>query len=403
MRTKLTDLFIEFFESERSSGIILLMAAVAALLAANSFYGQEFLDFWHIKLGFDLAGVHLRDDILHWINDGLMAVFFLLIGLEIEREIYDGELSDLKNAALPIFAAVGGMLTPALIYLAINRGLPTQNGFGIPMATDIAFALGALSLLGKRVPVSIKIFLAAFAIIDDLGAMLVIAFFYAEGFSLIYLLLALAVYGFLLVLNRRGVNSILAYLLPGLLMWYFMLQSGVHASIAGVLLAFALPFRDGGSTSPSYRIEHFLNKPVAFVIMPLFALANSGIMFNKDLIGQIISANTLGIFSGLLIGKPLGIILFSVLAIKLGLARLPGDVKYKQLLGVGFLGGIGFTMSMFITILAFGETAIAQSSKIAIMLGSLTSGIIGILILSFSSFDINRSFHDKNRHRSRSG
>ncbi|NTU74937.1 MAG: Na+/H+ antiporter NhaA [Anaerolineaceae bacterium] len=403
MRTRLTRHFIEFFESERSSGIALLSATILALLAANSLYGQEFLELWHIKLGFDLAEVHLQYDILHWINDGLMAVFFLLIGLEIEREIYKGELSDFKNAALPIFAAVGGMLAPALIYLAINQGLPSQNGFGIPMATDIAFALGALSLLGNRVPVSIKIFLAAFAIIDDLGAMLVIAIFYAHGFSLIYLLLALAVYGFLLVLNWRGVNFIPAYLLPGLLMWYLMLQSGVHASIAGVLLAFALPFRDGGLTSPSYKIEHFLNKPVALIIMPIFALANSGILFSKDLFGQIISANTLGIFSGLLIGKPLGIILFSVLAIKLGLARLPGDVDYKQLLGVGFLGGIGFTMSMFITILAFGETATAQSSKIAIMLGSLVSGIIGILILSRSSFDTKRSFHDQNRHSSRSG
>jgi NhaA family Na+:H+ antiporter len=401
MRTRLTRHFIEFFESERSSGIALLSATILALLAANSLYGQEFLELWHIKLGFDLAEVHLQYDILQWINDGLMAVFFLLIGLEIEREIYDGELSDLKNAALPIFAAVGGMLTPALIYTAINQGLPTQKGFGIPMATDIAFALGALSLLGKRVPVSIKIFLAAFAIIDDLGAMLVIAFFYADGFSLIYLLLALAVYGFLLVLNRRSVNSIPAYLLPGLLMWYFMLQSGVHASIAGVLLAFALPFKDGGATSPSFRIEHFLNKPVAMVIMPIFALANSGILLNKELFGQIISANTLGIFGGLLIGKPLGIILFSVLTIKLGLARLPFDVGYKQLVGVGFLGGIGFTMSMFITILAFGETAIAQSSKIAIMLGSLVSGFIGILILSRDSFDTIRSFHDQNRHRIR--
>lgn len=403
MRTKLTALFTEFFESERSSGIILLTATIMALLAANSSYTQEFLGLWHIKLGFDLADVHLRYDILHWINDGLMAVFFLLIGLEIEREIYDGELSDWRNAVLPIVAALGGMLVPAMIYLWLNLGLPTQKGFGIPMATDIAFALGALSLLGKRVPLSIKIFLAAFAIIDDLGAMLVIAFFYADGFSLVYLLLALAIYGFLLVLNRRGISSISAYLLPGLVMWYFMLQSGVHASISGVLLAFALPFRDGGSTSPSYKIEHFLNKPVALVIMPIFALANSGIMLNKDLFGQIISANTLGVFTGLLIGKPLGIILFSVLAIKLGLARLPGDVGYKQLVGVGFLGGIGFTMSMFITVLAFGETTFAQSSKIAIMLGSLTSGIIGVLILSRCSFDTTRSFHDQNRHRSRSG
>ncbi len=246
MRTKLSKVFIEFFESERSSGIVLLAwTTILALFIANSVFGQKFLDFWHIKVGFDLANIHLRQDILHWINDGLMAIFFLLIGLEIEREIYDGELSDLKNAALPIFAALGGMLIPALIYLGINRGLPTQTGFGIPMATDIAFALGALSLLGNKVPVSVKIFLAAFAIIDDLGAMLVIAFFYAEGLSLSYLFFALLVFAFLLFLNWRGINSIPAYLVFGVLMWYFMLQSGIHASIAGVLLAFALPFRDG--------------------------------------------------------------------------------------------------------------------------------------------------------------
>lgn len=388
MKTKLTELFLEFFDSERASGIILLGCAITAIMIANSAYGNVFLDFWHIKIGFDLGFIHLKLSTLHWVNDGLMAIFFLLIGLEIEREIYIGELSDLKNASLPLFAAVGGMVTPALIFLALNYGQPTQNGFGIPMATDIAFALGALALLGSRVPASIKIFLTAFAIVDDLGAMAVIAFFYADGFSLAYLLMAVGVYVFLLILNKLGVNSIPAYLLLGVLMWYLMLQSGIHASIAGVLLAFALPFRDGSPSSPSYKIQHFLHKPVSLMIMPIFALANTGIAISANFLQTIFTLNTIGIFSGLFIGKPLGIVLFSFLAVKLRLAKLPEETGWRDLLGAGFLGGIGFTMSIFITILAFGETDISQSSKLAIIFGSLASGAIGLWILSRRSPDL---------------
>lgn len=382
MKTRLTALFSEFFDSEKASGIVLLLSAIAALLVANSSFGKSFLDFWHIKMGFDLGFIHLKHDLLHWINDGLMAVFFLMIGLEIEREIYCGELTDLKNAALPIFAALGGMLIPALIYVGINQGKPTQNGFGIPMATDIAFALGALALLGSRIPSSIKIFLTAFAIIDDLGAMVVIALFYTEGFSLTYLLLALVVFVFLVFLNRRGVNSIPIYLLLGVVMWYLMLQSGIHAAITGVLLAFAIPFRDGNPAAPSSRIQHFLHKPVAFGIMPLFALANTGILISQNLLSNFVAFHTAGIFTGLLFGKPFGIVLFSLLAIKFGFAKLPDDIRYRDLVGAAFLGGIGFTMSIFITILAFGETVFAQSSKIAVMLASLSSGVAGLLILS---------------------
>jgi NhaA family Na+:H+ antiporter len=382
MKTKLTNMFLEFFESEKASGIILLMSASVAILIANSPIGKDFLEFWHLKIGFDLGSFHLKQDILHWINDGLMAVFFLLIGLEIEREIYCGELSDFKNASLPIIAAFGGMLIPALIYLVLNQGKTTQNGFGIPMATDIAFALGALALLGNKVPASIKIFLTAFAIIDDLGAMLVIALFYAEGLSLTHLLLALAVFIFLVVLNRCGVNSIPVYLLLGVLMWYLMLQSGIHASITGVILAFVIPFRGGRPSAPSSRIEHFLAKPVALGIMPLFALANTGIVFSANLFQNIVTFNSAGIFTGLLIGKPLGIVLFAILAIKFGLAKLPDDMNFKDLLGAGFLGGIGFTMSIFIAILAFGDSGIAKSSIFTILLASLSSGCIGLWILS---------------------
>lgn len=385
MKTKLTALFLEFFESGRASGIILLASAITAMLVANSPYGKEFLGFWHIEIGYDIGSIHLKHSILHWINDGLMAIFFLLIGLEIEREIYIGELSEWKNASLPLFAAVGGMIVPALIFLFLNYGRPTQNGFGIPMATDIAFALGALALLGNRVPASIKIFLTAFAIVDDLGAMAVIAFFYAENFSLAYLLMAIGVYVFLLILNRLGVNSIPAYLLLGVLMWYLMLQSGVHASIAGVLLAFALPFRDGSPSTISYKIQHFLHRPVSFLIMPIFALANTGIVISGNFLQTIFTLNTIGIFTGLFIGKPLGIVLFSFFAVKSGLARLQEDMDWGDLLGAGFLGGIGFTMSIFITILAFGSTDIAQSSKLAIMFASLSSGVIGLWILNHSS------------------
>lgn len=383
-RGRLTRLFNEFFESERASGVVLLSATLLSLAFANSPLGTQFLAFWRLPLGWDLPGLHLRHDLLYWINDGLMAVFFLLIGLEIERELYVGELSRPQNAILPVFAAVGGMLAPALIYLALNLGKPTRQGFGIPMATDIAFSLGVLSLLGRRVPSSVKVFLAAFAIMDDLGAMLVIALFYAQGISLLYLGLAMLVFALLVFMNRRGVNSISAYLLPGLLMWYFMLQSGVHATIAGVLLAFALPFRDGGTSSPSHRVEHVLNRPVALGIMPLFALANTGVVISADLFGSLFSTHTTGIFTGLLLGKPLGIIVFTLLATRTGLAHLPGGVHKKELLGIGFLGGIGFTMSLFVTILAFGESVQAQSAKLAIMLASLLAGLMGAWILGSS-------------------
>lgn len=382
MKTKLTALFLEFFESERSSGLVLLFSACAAMLLANSPLGKPFIELWHISLGWNIGAIHLQHSLLHWINDGLMAIFFLLIGLEIEREIYKGELSDPKNAMLPIVAAFGGMIAPALLHLFFNWGSPTQNGFGIPTATDIAFALGALTLLGSRIPASLKVFLTAFAIIDDLGAMVVIALFYTEGLSWAYLFMALAVFGLLLLLNWRGVDHMAAYLIPGLLIWYLMSQSGIHASLTGVLLAFALPFRDGSKGTPSYKLQHILHKPVAFLIMPIFAFANTGITITGEVLRNVVTSNTIGIFLGLVVGKPLGILLFSYAAIQSKLAKLPGDINYPALLGVGFLGGIGFTMSIFITILAFGESLPAQNSKIAILAGSITSACIGLWILS---------------------
>ena len=379
---KLTKLFTEFFESERSSGIVLILCTITAMVIANSPFGKSFLDFWHMKLGFETSGIALNQSLEHWINDGLMAIFFLLIGLEIEREIYVGELSDLKSASLPIIAAIGGMALPALFYFLFNQGTETQGGIGIPMATDIAFALGVLALLGEKAPISLKVFLTALAIIDDLGAILIIAVFYVGDFSFLYLMLALTVYAGLLILNRLGVRGLPFYLIPGVLMWYFMLQSGVHATLAGVLLAFALPFGDGSEKSPSYKLQHFLHKPVAFGIMPVFALANTGITLSVRWFENLSAPNSLGVFAGLFFGKPLGIFLAGLLAVKTRLSQLAGDVSWKHIIGAGFLGGIGFTMSIFITLLAFDDPEIIQSTKISILLSSLLAGVAGFLILS---------------------
>jgi NhaA family Na+:H+ antiporter len=382
MKTKLTKLFMEFFESEQVSGIILILCTVTSIVIANSYFGKDYLDFWYTKIGFEIGGIALKYSLEHCINDGLMAIFFLLIGLEIERELYIGELSDLKNSTLPVIAAIGGMATPALLHFLLNRGTETQAGVGIPMATDIAFALGVLALLGSRVPISLKIFLAALAIIDDLGAIIIIALFYVGDFSLLYLVLALVIFTGLLILNRLGVHRLPLYLILGFFMWYFMLKSGIHATIAGVLLALAIPFARGDEESPSYKLQHFLHKPVAFIIMPLFALANTGIALTGSWIDGLATSNSLGIFIGLFFGKPLGIALFSVLAVKLGLSQLPSDVSWRHIIGAGFLGGIGFTMSIFITLLAFGNPEIIQSSKIGILLGSFVSGTVGFLILN---------------------
>lgn len=379
---KLTKLFTEFFESEQSSGVLLILATLTSILIANSPFGRGYLDFWQAKIGFEWSGFVLSQSVEDWINDGLMAVFFLLIGLEIEREIYAGELSSLKSASLPMLAAAGGMAFPALFYFLFNRSTEFQNGIGIPMATDIAFALGVLALLGSRIPASLKIFLAALAIVDDLGAIAVIAVFYTKDLSILYLALALGMFAALLVLNRLKVHNLGAYLIPGIAMWYFMLQSGVHATIAGVLLAFALPFGDGGEESPSYKLQHVLHKPVAFLIVPLFALANTGIALTAGWVESLGSSNSLGIFIGLFIGKPLGILLFSLFAVRLGVSTLPQDVSWNHIVGAGFLGGIGFTMSIFITLLAFSDPEIIQASKASVLLTSFASGVMGYVILS---------------------
>ena len=373
---KLTRLFNDFFESEKAGGLILVFVTVSSLVLANSALQTDYINFWHFNLG--------GHSIVHWINDGLMTIFFLLIGLELEREIYHGELSDIKNASLPIFGAIGGMLVPAGLFLLLNFGTDTQAGAGIPMATDIAFAIGVLSLLGNRVPNSLKIFLTALAIMDDLGAIIVIAIFYTTSIAFINLFIALGVFGFLLILNRQKVHNLIPYLIGGVVMWYFMLHSGVHATITGVLLAFAIPFGNGGEKSPSYILQYFLHKPVAFFILPLFAVANTCISVGDSWQSSLGQTNSLGIMAGLVIGKPLGIWLFSFIGVGLGLCALPTDLKWKNIIGAGFLGGIGFTMSIFITLLAFENADIVNNSKIAILIASLIAGAFGFFWLRFT-------------------
>jgi len=370
---QLTRLYKEFFDSEKAGGLILVLVTILSLGLANSAWQTNYINFWH----FDLGG----HSIVHWINDGLMAIFFLLIGLELEREIYRGELSDIKNASLPIFGAIGGMLIPAGLFLLFNFATDTQSGVGIPMATDIAFAIGILSLLGNRVPTSLKIFLTAFAIIDDLGAIIIIAIFYTNSIAFVNLFIALGVFGFLLVLNRQKVHNLIPYLIGGVVMWYFMLHSGVHATITGVLLAFAIPFGKGGKKSPSYILQHLLHKPVAFFILPLFAIANTCIAVGDSWQSGLGQTNSLGIIVGLVIGKPLGIWLFSYIGVGLGLCALPTDLKWKNIIGAGFLGGIGFTMSIFITLLAFDNADYINNSKIAIIIASVIAGAIGFIFL----------------------
>jgi NhaA family Na+:H+ antiporter len=375
---KLTKSFKSFFESEKAGGILLLLVTVLSLSLANSPIQTEYISFWSTEVG--------HHSITHWINDGLMAIFFLLIGLELEREIYKGELSKIKNAVLPLFGAFGGMLVPAGLFLLLNFGTITQNGAGIPMATDIAFAVGILSLLGNRVPASLKIFLTALAVIDDLGAIIVIAVFYTSTIAFVNLFIALGIMGVLFILNRMKIYNLIPYLIGGIAMWYFMLNSGVHATITGVLLAFVIPFGNGSKKSPSYILQHFLHKPVAFIILPLFAIANTCIAIDSGWQYGLSHSNSLGILLGLVIGKPLGIFLFSFFGVSVGLCALPKDLKWPSIIGAGMLGGIGFTMSIFITLLAFkndGED-VTTYSKIAILIASFIAGTMGFLCLKYT-------------------
>lgn len=375
--------FKEFAQSGAVGGIILLACVIISLIIANSGAGPTFEKYLSTSIGY--KGLHLQYSVLQWINDGLMAVFFLLVGLEIKRALVEGELSSIKRASLPVFAATGGAIVPAIIFGIINKDTVTSNGWGIPMATDIAFAMAVISLLGKRVPASLKIFLAALAIVDDLIAILVIALFYSAGVQLIYLLLAAAVFLAMIFLNRFGVKKLIFYIIPGLLLWYFVHLSGIHATIAGVLTAFTVPTTKDEIESPLEKLEHILAKPVNFFIMPLFALANTNIVFQSDMLNGILSPLGLGIIAGLLIGKPLGIAVISWIVVKLGWADLPRKATWNHIIGIGILGGIGFTMSIFITLLSFKDTTLHSDAKIAIVIASVVAGITGFFLLKSSN------------------
>jgi len=371
------NLFKKFFESEKSGGLTLIFFTLLSLVLANTEFSSEYVRFWQNDLG--------PMTIEHWVNDVLMSIFFLLIGLELKREFKEGELSSWRNASLPIFSALGGMIIPALIFIGFNYYQPTINGFGIPMATDIAFALGILSLLGNRVPLSLKIFLTALAVIDDLGAVLVIAIFYTSTIFWLYLGLAIAVFGLMLLLNKLKVVSLLIYLPLGVLMWYFMHHSGVHSTIAGVLFAFALPSDDmKGKTDPSERLQRALHIPVPYIILPIFALANTAIPFLFGLNNSFVESVGAGVLIGLVIGKPLGIFLFAFVAVKLKLSTLPNKVNWLKLIGAGILGGIGFTMSIFVTILAFEDEQTINKTKIFVLISSLAASLAGLIWLHLS-------------------
>jgi NhaA family Na+:H+ antiporter len=377
---RLSSTFERFFESEKASGVLLVGCTVISLIIANSIVSDSYVHFWERPV----AGLTVEE----WINDGLMTLFFLLIGLELERELYSGELADPRRALLPAVAAIGGMLVPAAIHYGLNAGTPTQVGFGIPMATDIAFALGALAVLGARVPAALKVFVVAFAVMDDLGAIVVIAAFYATDLAATYLAAAALVWGFLVVLNRRRVMSIAPYALGGALMWWLFLRSGVHPTIAGVALAFAIPYsaKDADHASPSHKLEVWLHKPVAYAVLPIFALANTGITIAPDWMQSLGTPNSVGIFLGLTLGKPLGVTVSAYAAVASGLCRLPADVNWLHVIGAGFLGGIGFTMSLFITNLAFvGDADSVNAAKLAILVSSALAGAVGYLWLRFCS------------------
>ncbi len=420
--------FNKFLHNESIGGILLLICAIISLVCANVPQLNFLHEIWKQEAGITIGSFALNMKIEHWINDGLMAIFFFVVGLEIKREMLVGELSSFKHAALPIFAAVGGMLVPAAIYTIFNNGTPSANGWGIPMATDIAFAIGILSLLGNRVPVGLKVFLTALAIVDDLGAIIVLAIFYpTHALHFDMLLYAALVALFLYTLNRNKVRGLLWYIVPGIVLWWLILQSGIHATIAGVILALTIPsktvinevrfsvrmkyllqkFKDVSNSeievlaNPAqqhiihqmdnhieeinplmHKFESALHPWVTFLIMPVFALANSGVELAGGLFHDSIPPVALGIFFGLLMGKPLGIFLFSLLSVKLGLAELPAGTSWKQIFALGVIAGIGFTMSIFIDSLAFADPVLVNIGKAAILGTSSLAAVLGLVAVS---------------------
>ncbi|WP_187478126.1 Na+/H+ antiporter NhaA [Amniculibacterium sp. G2-70] len=378
---KISRYFSQFFHNSQSSGIVLLVCVFISLLLANSSLGTLFQSLLDTELGNE--SLHLKYPVSIWINDGLMAIFFLLVGLEIKRELVEGELSNLKNASLPIFAAIGGMVIPAVIYMFFTQNTEYSNGWGIPMATDIAFSLAIISMLGNKVPAAVKIFLTALAIVDDLGAILVIALFYSEKLETSYLFISLGIFILLLLLNFFKVKKHIFYIIPGIFLWYFMHHSGIHATIAGVLLAFTIPCNTSETEiSPLEKLEEKLHLPVNFLIMPIFALANTNISFHKGMVDHLASPFSLGIILGLFAGKVMGINLFSFIAIKLNISQLPDKSTWTHLIGAGLLAGIGFTMSIFIAVICFKDPIIQDEAKFAILIASIVSGFAGYSLLN---------------------
>jgi NhaA family Na+:H+ antiporter len=380
--------FIWFFKLEAASGLVLLIAAIIALVISNSNFSDLYFNTLEQYLFIGINNFGLKLSVHHWINDLLMAIFFFFVTLEIKREFIQGELSNLKKALLPIIGAVGGMVIPALVYVGINfDNTETLNGWAIPSATDIAFSLGILSLLGSRVPISLKIFLTALAIIDDLGAILIIAFFYSGDLSISYLSLILVSYIFLLLLNKFGIKKFIPYLIIGAFMWLFTYKSGIHATIAGVLLASTIPHRiKDKDFSLLIKLEHAISPYVAFIIMPIFAFANAGVSLEGLSLSSLLQPVPLGILLGLFIGKQIGVMIFSFVAVKTGIAQMPDNSNWFSLYGVSVLTGIGFTMSLFVGNLAFAENIqYIDGVKIGVLAGSLLSTLFGYLILLFSS------------------
>lgn len=372
-----------FTDSPTSGGIILFICVLISLTIANSPLGTTFENILNTPLGFETASVHLRYTTALWINDGLMAIFFLLVGLEIKRELVSGELSTPRQALLPIFCAFGGAIIPAGIYFAVNQGTETVSGWGIPMATDIAFALAVIAMLGRRVPTSLKVFLAALAIVDDLIAILIIAIFYSAELHTIYLGYAAAILALLFIFNKLGIRSLIFYLIPGLFIWYFVHHSGIHATIAGVLTAMTIPLATKGQQEPPLlKLEHALVTPVNFLIVPLFALANTAIRFEEGMLEGLISPLGIGIIVGLMLGKPVGVYLMTKLAILLRIGSMPEGASWAQIIGVGLLAGIGFTMSIFIALLSFSDNLLIAEAKFSILVASLLSGVTGYILLS---------------------
>ncbi len=393
LATRTARFLVKLAQHKSASGVLLIATTIVALIWANSPSSQVYHDLWRVKFTAGLPQAGLTMSLHHWINDGLMAVFFLAVGLEIKREIVMGELSSFQHAVLPAVGALGGMLVPASIFYLLTSGTPASAGWGIPMATDIAFALGVVALLGDKVPTSLKVFLAALAIADDMGAVLVIALFYTSSLNISALLVAAALLALLITFNRAGAKHAAFYVLPGIALWGATMASGIHATIAGVLLAATIPARvvgvlkvdDQGNQSPLHRMEHRLAGVVPFVIMPLFAFANAGVTFGNNVASLVSQPVVPAILLGLFVGKTVGIFGAAFIAIKLRLASMPRGAAWHHFVGVAMLGGIGFTMSLFIAGLAFSDPLLLDASKLGIFGGSLLSAVAGWAVLSFSS------------------